>query len=137
MSDDYDVGYGRPPKHGQFQKGRSGNPAGRRTEQERFASVLREELASEIVMKIGDQKIKASVMRGLTKLMINMALSGDKKALSELMRQINRYFPEPPATEDTSLPLADDDQKILENFIRRRLEQDQKSEKARPDVNEF
>lgn len=29
MSDNYDVGYGKPPKHGQFQKGVSGNPYGR------------------------------------------------------------------------------------------------------------
>lgn len=30
MSDDeYDVGYGKPPKNGQFRKGRSGNPRGR------------------------------------------------------------------------------------------------------------
>lgn len=26
---DYSVGYGKPPKHSQFQKGRSGNPRGR------------------------------------------------------------------------------------------------------------
>lgn len=29
MSDDYKVGYGKPPKHGQFKKGESGNPYGR------------------------------------------------------------------------------------------------------------
>lgn len=31
MSDqsDYEVGYGRPPKSGQFRKGKSGNPKGR------------------------------------------------------------------------------------------------------------
>lgn len=121
MSDDYDVGYGRPPKHGQFRKGQSGNPAGRRAEHERFAAVLREELAEEIVMKIGDRKLKASVMRGLTKLLINMALAGDKKAIGELMRQINRYFPEPPAVQDASLPPAEEDLEILENFVRRRL----------------
>ncbi len=137
MNDDYDVGYGRPPKSGRFRKGQSGNPAGRRTEQERFASVLQEELANEIVMKIGDKKIKATVMRGLTKLMINMALAGDKKALAELMRQINRYFPEPPATDDTSLPLAEEDQKILENFVQRHLGQDLQSEEDRADGEEF
>ncbi len=27
---DYEVGYGKPPKHSQFQPGRSGNPAGRK-----------------------------------------------------------------------------------------------------------
>ena len=137
MADDYDVGYGRPPQSGRFKKGQSGNPAGRRAEQERFASVLREELANEIVMKIGDKKIKASVMRGLTKLMINMALTGDKKALSELMRQINRYFPEPPASEDGSLPPAEEDLKILENYVRRRSVQVGKDEEEINDAHEF
>ena len=28
-NDDYEVGYGRPPKSGQFKKGQSGNPKGR------------------------------------------------------------------------------------------------------------
>ena len=122
MTDEYEVGYGKPPKNGQFKKGQSGNPAGRRTEQERFASVLREELASEIVLKIGDKKLKASVMRGLTKLLINMALAGDKKAISELMRQINRYFPEPPETDDAELPSPEEDFEILANFLRRHAE---------------
>lgn len=128
MSDEYEVGYGRPPHSGRFKKGRSGNPAGRRTEQERFASVLREELANEIVMKIGDKKIKATVMRGLAKVMINMALAGDKKAMSELIRQINRYFPELPEAEDTSLPPAEEDLRILENFVRRHLASDKTGE---------
>lgn len=121
MADDYDVGYRRPPEHGRFKKGHSGNPAGRRAEQERFAAVLREELASEIVMKIGDKKLKASVMRGLTKMLINMALAGDKKAISELMRQINRYFPEQPESQDASLPPTEEDLEILNNFLRRQL----------------
>jgi hypothetical protein len=130
MTDDYDVGYGRPPKHGQFLKGQSGNPAGRRAEQERFASVLREELASEIVMKIGDKKLKASVLRALTKMMINMALAGDQKAIAELMRQINRYFPEPPAADDASLPPSEEDLQIIENFLRRHAVTGRKGEEG-------
>ena len=137
MSDDYEVGYGRPPKNGQFQKGRSGNPSGWRAEKERFASVLREELASEIVMKIGDQKIKASVMRGLTRLLINQALSGDKKAISELMRQINRYFPEQSTTEDATLPPSEEDMKLLEDYVRRRLAEDQPVEGGSSNDDEF
>ena len=137
MPDDYEVGYGRPPESGRFRKGQSGNPAGRRAEQERFASVLREELANEIVMKIGDKKIKSTVLRGLTKLMINMALTGDKKALSELMRQINRYFPELPDAADTSLPPAEEDLKILENFMARQLAQVQRSEEEVNNADDF
>ncbi|WP_431300268.1 DUF5681 domain-containing protein [Tabrizicola sp. BL-A-41-H6] len=118
--DDDDVGYRRPPKHGQFRKGTSGNPEGRRVEQERFASVLREELATEIVMKIGDKKVKASVLRGLTRLVIQQALSGDSRAITELMRQINRYFPERPTAEDSSLPPSEADLKLLEDYVSRR-----------------
>ena len=29
-SGDYDIGYGKPPKHGQWQKGTSGNPSGKK-----------------------------------------------------------------------------------------------------------
>ncbi len=121
MSEDTDdVGYGRPPKHGQFRKGSSGNPEGRRVEQERFASVLREELATEITMKIGDTKVKATVLRGLTRLVIQQALSGDSRAITELMRQINRYFPERPMAEDASLPPSKADLKLLEDYVRRK-----------------
>jgi len=137
MADDYDVGYGRPPRRGQFQKGQSGNPAGRRAEQDRFASVLHEELANEIVMKIGDKKVKASVMRGLTKLLINMALSGDKRAITELMRQINRYFPAVSEPEGADLPPTEEDLMILDNFVRRKLTQGSATDEEANDGGEF
>jgi hypothetical protein len=57
MTDDsYQVGYGRPPVHSRFQKGRSGNPGGKRRPQiplrETFEVVLTECLnASEGVLR--------------------------------------------------------------------------------------
>ena len=48
-----------------------------------------------------------------------MIHAGDKKAIAELMRQINHYFPEPPSVEDATLPPTDEDLQILENFLRR------------------
>jgi hypothetical protein len=137
MSDDYDVGYGRPPKSGQFRKGHSGNADGRRVEQDSFASVLREELASEIVMKIGDRKVKATVLRGVTRLLIQSALAGDKKAISELMRQINRYFPERPTAVDTTLPPTDEDMRILDDFVRRQLASGRSKKGGSSDDNAF
>lgn len=50
-SDDDGVGYGRPPKHGRFQKGQSGNPFGRRGKKPK------PETQSEIVRRIRDEKL--------------------------------------------------------------------------------
>ena len=38
MSDDYEVGYGKPPKDKQFKKGQSGNPKGRTKGTKNFIS---------------------------------------------------------------------------------------------------
>lgn len=42
MSKQYDVGYGKPPKHSRFEKGKSGNPAGRPKKYRSGISVLEE-----------------------------------------------------------------------------------------------
>ena len=39
MSDDYEVGYGKPPKEHRFKKGKSGNPAGRPKKTNKVQSV--------------------------------------------------------------------------------------------------
>src|SRR5260370_26054261 len=41
---DYDVGYGKPPRHTRFAKGQSGNPRGRSSGAKNFTTLLRETL---------------------------------------------------------------------------------------------
>lgn len=42
----YEVGYGKPPRWGQFKPGHSGNPKGRKKREDTIAGALRAELAA-------------------------------------------------------------------------------------------
>jgi|SRR5580658_2525257 hypothetical protein len=88
-----DVGYGKPPRNTQFQKGISGNPKGRPKGSKSVAAVL---------SRVGRQRVKVTVngrVRHLTKLeasatqLSNKAASGDLKAIREFLAA-QRTFPE-------------------------------------------
>ena len=52
---DFEVGYGKPPRHTRFKTGRSGNPRGRRKGQRNLAAVLREVLRQTVKVKRGEK----------------------------------------------------------------------------------
>lgn len=84
MSDDYEVGHGKPPKQTQFQKGRSGNPDGRpkasATPTKKAASVLKEILNKKITVKDGGKTRRITKLEALLETLLNDALRGDKTA---------------------------------------------------------
>jgi hypothetical protein len=73
---DYEVGKGKPPKHAQFQRGESGNPKGKTTEQ-RKAEVKAGELAAQIQAKMLQELVNKDAAKMIE------ALSG-----SDLLRLI-------------------------------------------------
>lgn len=95
MSNDCEskVGYKKPPKASQFQKGKSGNPGGRPKQEPDIAGVVR---------KISKQKVRTNGPNGplcMTKLeagvtqLLNKAASGDLRAMKVLVQLVSR-FPE-------------------------------------------
>lgn len=81
MSDDYEVGYGKPPKRTQFQPGQSGNKKGRpRESAKKTSSVLKEILNEKITVTEGGKKRRVTKIEAFLKKLLNDALSGDKTA---------------------------------------------------------
>jgi hypothetical protein len=79
--DSYEVGYGKPPKNGQFQKGVSGNPRGRPKKSLNFDDELIRESNSLMTINENGQRKRISKHKVAIKQLIKLAMTGNTQAL--------------------------------------------------------
>jgi hypothetical protein len=79
-TEDDEVGYGKPPKSGQFKKGVSGNPSGRPKKAPDFNSQLLRELNSKLTISENGKRRVIKKSEAVTKQLVNKALSGNLPA---------------------------------------------------------
>src|SRR5260370_34472431 len=111
------VGYKHPPKHRQFQPGKSGNPNGRPQGARNFKTALREELSESVSFREGGRDISISKQRALIKRLVASAIDGDARSIATLMSFCARAFGDD--DEDRQLE-APEDQEIMHAFGKRR-----------------
>lgn len=73
---DYEVGYGKPPESGKFKKGTSGNPSGRPKKLKDFGSQLLRELDSKLIINENGKRKVITKLEGVVKQLLNKSLSG-------------------------------------------------------------
>jgi hypothetical protein len=86
-SEDYEVGYGRPPAASRFQKGVSGNPFGKakRTKAPNLKTRLQTALNKAVTIRIGNrQKTLSKGAAGIEQL-VNQFAKGDRNARRDLI----------------------------------------------------
>jgi hypothetical protein len=71
--DDYEVGYRKPPKNNQFQKGISGNPTGRPKKAAEFHSIFMRESESLMTIIDNGQRRRISKLEAIAKQLHNKA----------------------------------------------------------------
>jgi phosphoenolpyruvate carboxylase len=81
---DYEVGYGKPPKEHRFKKGRSGNPKGRPKGALNIASVIDRVLQEKVVINENGERKTISKLEASIKQLVNKAASGDMRAFQQL-----------------------------------------------------
>lgn len=129
---DYEVGYGKPPKHTQFKPGQSGNPRGRPKGTKNLKTDLMEELGEKIVVREGEETRRVSKQRAVVKTLVAKTLKGDGhsgRLLTGLMMRLLDTGEDVPGEIE---PLHDDELEILAAFEARRVGRDHASARRAP-----
>jgi Family of unknown function (DUF5681) len=90
---DYSVGYKKPPRHTQFQPGKSGNPKGRPRNSATLEGTLTKALLASICVAQGGRRRRTSVLDAIIKLIIHAATKGDLKAAAMLLNMFRSLKP--------------------------------------------
>lgn len=84
--DDYDVGYGKPPKTGQFKPGQSGNPKGRPKGRKSLETTLEDVFRKKVTIREGGKTRKISLLEAMVRRVLNDSVKGDGKATDQALK---------------------------------------------------
>lgn len=87
---DYEVGYGKPPKAGQFQKGRSGNPRGRKKGTLDTKTYYEQAASAKVTVNVDGRKVTMTKIEAAIHNTLNKAARGDLRALVHTLEELKR-----------------------------------------------
>lgn len=112
---DYEVGYGKPPRHTRFKPGVSGNPRGRPKEAKNLSTLVHDALNEPVIVTENGRRRKVSKRQAIIKQLVNRSAQGDLKAMQMLlstMQDIERRS----EAEPTEPTFDAADEKVLEQL---------------------
>lgn len=97
---DYPVGYGKPPVHTRFQKGRSGNPSGKPKKVLSHAEIMARELETKVTITEDGKKKRLTKREVMHKATLQKAMKGDLKAAKMVIELDKANYNGFPVDED-------------------------------------
>jgi hypothetical protein len=82
---DYEVGYGKTPRHSRFVKGQSGNPRGRPPGAKNMKTLLNKALGEVVVVTENGGRRKLSKREAIVTQLVNRSAKADFKAIQILL----------------------------------------------------
>jgi hypothetical protein len=122
---DYEVGYGKPPRHTRFSKGQSGNPRGRPKESKNLATLLKEALNEPVIVAENGGRRKITMREAIIKQLVKRSATADLRAtkiLLDLVRDIEgrseegRREPEGEPGSAETRAFTEVDKKVIEQL---------------------
>ena len=113
---DYEVGYGKPPRHTRFAKGQSGNPRGRPAGAKNLRTLLSEALNEPVIVTENGGRRKVTKRQAIITQLVNRSATADFRAIKillDIVRDIERQT-EPTAPETSDFSEADE--KVIEQI---------------------
>jgi len=116
------VGYGKPPAHTRFQKGRSGNPKGRPSGTKNKATVLEQALDQTVHVNQGGKRLIMTKWEAAATQLANKAAAGDIRSIQILLAVRRQSAGDGGPLEESApgeLPLDEIEQQVFENLLAR------------------
>lgn len=118
MTNDYEIGYGKPPKDKQFKEGQSGNAKGRPKGRKNLHTLLDEILNQKITMKENGKTIRVSKKTAMLLQLVNKGVKGDTKAILSLTPYISLADIRAEERAEIMKAISRDDKQIVKNFMK-------------------
>lgn len=115
---DYELGYMKPPKSGQFQPGQSGNPKGRPSGSKNTYKLLDDIVNEKVQITKNGKPVRISKKQAMLLQAVNKAVQGDLKALQTLLPMMTVVDNRNEQLAKVAEAIRQDDKEILTQYLK-------------------
>jgi hypothetical protein len=113
---DYEVGYGKPPRHTRFKKGQSGNPRGRPSGSKNLKTLLNEALNERVVVTEEGGRRHITKREAIVTQLVNRSATADLRALKILLDTLRDMEGQTEPASSETAEFSEADEKVIEQL---------------------